>query len=50
MSHEALGKSYEWYTPKYIFDALSLVFDLDVASPEQETFVRADNKYTKNIV
>jgi hypothetical protein len=23
----------DWYTPKWIFDALGLVFDLDVSSP-----------------
>lgn len=32
---ETLGASDEWYTPKYIFDALDCVFDLDVASPFQ---------------
>lgn len=32
-AHEAAGKSDEWYTPKYVFDALGVVFDLDVASP-----------------
>lgn len=32
-AHETLGKSDEWYTPKYIFDALNTSFDLDVASP-----------------
>jgi len=33
MSHwEAAGKSSEWYTPKYIFDALGCTFDLDVAA------------------
>lgn len=31
MSHEALGKSDEWYTPYYIFKALDCIFDLDVA-------------------
>jgi hypothetical protein len=30
---EAIGKSDEWYTPKYIFDALGCTFDLDVAGP-----------------
>lgn len=30
---EALGKSDEWYTPKYIFDGLECRFDLDVAAP-----------------
>lgn len=33
MSHESAGKSNEWYTPKYIFDALGVEFDLDVAYP-----------------
>lgn len=32
MSHwEAAGRSDDWYTPKYIFDALGCDFDLDVA-------------------
>lgn len=36
MSHwENSGKSDEWYTPKYIFDALGVYFDLDVASPKE---------------
>ena len=35
MSHwESRGKSDEWYTPAYVFDALGLMFDLDVAAPE----------------
>lgn len=34
MSHwETAGASDEWYTPKYIFDALGCRFDLDVAAP-----------------
>lgn len=34
MSHwESEGQSNDWYTPKYIFDALGCVFDLDVAAP-----------------
>lgn len=32
-SYEKSGESDEWYTPKYIFDALGVEFDLDVASP-----------------
>lgn len=32
-AYEAAGESDEWYTPKYIFDALALRFDLDVAAP-----------------
>lgn len=32
MSHwEKIGQSDEWYTPKYIFDALGCRFDMDVA-------------------
>lgn len=31
---ESIGASNEWYTPKYIFDALGERFDLDVAAPE----------------
>lgn len=30
---ESKGKSDEWYTPKYIFDALGCHFNLDVAAP-----------------
>lgn len=34
MSHwEAIGQSNDWWTPKYIFDALGVHFDLDVAAP-----------------
>lgn len=40
MSHwEDLGASNEWYTPRYIFDALGVVFDIDVASPPRQTHV-----------
>jgi len=35
--HESLGKSDEWYTPPYIFQALKAKFDLDVASPGPRT-------------
>lgn len=34
MSHwEEMGKSNDWWTPKYIFDALGCHFDMDVAAP-----------------
>lgn len=40
MSHwEATGKSDDWYTPKWIFDALGCVFDLDPAHPPIATNV-----------
>lgn len=32
-AYERPGESDEWYTPKYIFDALGVTFDLDVAAP-----------------
>lgn len=32
-AYEAYGKSDEWYTPRYIFDAIGIRFDLDVAAP-----------------
>lgn len=38
MSHESQGKSNEWYTPKYVFDAMGVHFDLDVASPVNREF------------
>jgi len=31
-AYETAGKSDEWYTPRYIFDALNEVFDLDPAN------------------
>lgn len=36
MSHwETPGASDEWYTPKFVFDALGCRFDMDVAAPEE---------------
>lgn len=37
-AHEAIGKSDEWYTPEYVFNALGCRFDMDVASPADRTF------------
>lgn len=34
-AYEARGESDEWYTPKFIFDALGERFDLDVAAPPE---------------
>lgn len=40
MSHwEGPGKSDEYYTPKYVFDALGCRFDMDVAAPVERQFV-----------
>lgn len=32
-AYERQGESDEWYTPRYLFDALGVRFDLDVAAP-----------------
>ncbi|UWS06785.1 phage N-6-adenine-methyltransferase [Phaeobacter inhibens] len=34
-SYEKQGESDEWYTPAYIFEALGVMFDLDVACPPE---------------
>ena len=34
-AYEAHGESDEWYTPRYIFDAIGIRFDVDVAAPER---------------
>lgn len=33
-AYEKAGETDEWYTPRYIFDALGVTFDLDVAAPD----------------
>lgn len=49
-THESKGVSDEWYTPKYIFDALECRFDLDVSSPVDREFchVPANNFITED--
>jgi len=34
LHEQCVGATDEWYTPKYIFDALGCTFDVDVASPD----------------
>ena len=49
-AHELAGPANEeWYTPKYIFDALGLRFDLDPASPGAEfvPWIPAAKHYTQ---
>lgn len=36
LHEQSVGATDEWYTPKYIFDALGKVFSVDVASPGRE--------------
>ena len=33
LHEQSVGKSDEWYTPRFVFDALGETFDLDVAHP-----------------
>jgi hypothetical protein len=37
----------DYLTPRWVFDALGLEFDLDVAAPPWETHVPATRKFTK---
>ena len=47
LSHEGPGKSNDWYTPAYIFDALGERFDIDVAAPvEGPRYVPAAHWYS----
>ena len=47
-AYEKRGESDEWYTPKYIFDALGTSFNLDVASPpEGPRHVPANSFYSE---
>lgn len=45
---ENSGQSDEWYTPEYVFDALGVEFDLDVAAPKCETHVPCACHITEN--
>ena len=44
MSHETLGKSNEWFTPSYVFEALGETYDVDVACPKDLTFIKTPAK------
>lgn len=49
-THEkAVNQTHEWYTPPYIFTALGVRFDMDVASPGKEKvpWIPADIHYTR---
>jgi hypothetical protein len=46
--HEpCIGQSDDWYTPREIFDALGLVFDVDPCSPGPDHWVPARQVFTK---
>ncbi|MBO6625844.1 MAG: hypothetical protein JJ938_13245 [Roseicyclus sp.] len=40
-SYESAGKSNPWMTPPYVFEALGIFFDIDVAAPRSISFVPA---------
>ena len=47
--HERTGLTVEWCTPKSVFDALGVTFDLDVAAPEgRKTHVPCKQQLTKD--
>lgn len=43
-AHETVAKSDEYYTPKYVFDALECEFDTDAASPDDRTYCHVPAK------
>ncbi len=45
---EEPGKTDDWYTPKYNFDALGCCFDLDVAHPRKKTNVPCRARLEQN--
>ena len=45
MSHERAGESNEWYTPDYIFEAMSINFDTDVASPKDRSHCNVPSEH-----
>jgi hypothetical protein len=47
--HERIGQSDEWYTPRYVFEAMGARFDLDVAHPGLDVvdWVPADRVITE---
>lgn len=47
-AHEqSVGKTDEWYTPPYVFEAMGVTFDLDPCSPGPEHWAPADWVFTK---
>lgn len=36
LHEQSVGATDEWYTPKYVFDAMNVEFSLDVAYPKQD--------------
>lgn len=48
LHEQSVGASDEWYTPEHVFQAMSVRFDLDVASPGHNVvpWIPADHAYT----
>ena len=45
---EKPGVTDEWYTPQYIFDAMSVNFDMDVAHPKRDPITPSAIQITEN--
>lgn len=47
--HDSVNETYEWYTPKYIIDALNYTIDLDPASSKNaNSIIQANNYFTEH--
>jgi hypothetical protein len=50
-AHEqAVGKTDEWYTPAYVFKAMDVMFDLDVAAPSHSQSIPAYRWVSETII
>lgn len=41
LHEQCVGKTDEWYTPRHVFEAMGVTFDMDVASPRGEIQIPA---------
>ncbi len=48
LHEQSIGATDEWYTPRYIFDALGCQFDMDVASSKAASWVPASQFIMKD--
>lgn len=39
LHEQCVGATDEWYTPRYVFDALGCRYDMDVAAPQVRTYI-----------
>jgi hypothetical protein len=50
LHEQCVGATSEWYTPRYIFAAMAVQFDMDVASPGRDAvpWIPAAHHLTQN--